>query len=115
VCLFGDIGTGKTTLVKEWIHNLSGVDRELITSPTFLIRNSYSFREGQIHHYDFYLRMDKASPPVDEWDEIGEGDICFIEWPHPILGALEGHKRIDVSLEHSSDFYSRIVNHVVHG
>ena len=79
--LSGDLGAGKTTLVKM-ICSQVGV-HESVTSPTFSLVNEYessTFRT--IYHMDFY-RLEK----VEDLEQIGlqeylsSGYTCFIEWP----------------------------------
>ena len=53
ICFYGDLGSGKTTLIKE-ICRQSGVVDE-VKSPTFSIVNEYlSQKEKTIYHFDFY-------------------------------------------------------------
>ena len=78
VSLEGDLGTGKTALVKGIARGL-GID-DTITSPTFTIVNSY---EGIIplHHFDVY-RIDDPDELFDiGWDEYFDGEaVCIVEW-----------------------------------
>ena len=62
VFLFGEIGTGKTTFVKNFINNLQKKNQENITevpSPTFNILNEYKIKNLDIYHYDLYSVKDK--------------------------------------------------------
>lgn len=80
---YGEMGAGKTTLIKE-ICKALGVE-ENITSPTFALVNEYIAGEGYIYHFDCYRLND-----IDEALNIGaedyfySGHICFIEWPERI-------------------------------
>ncbi len=80
VRLEGDLGAGKTTLVK-YIAEFLG-SKDLVTSPTFTILNEYSGKVP-IYHFDMY-RLKNSNEAIDSGlDEIlrsGEG-ICFVEWP----------------------------------
>jgi len=78
VAFTGDLGTGKTFIVKA-IANYFGIDE--VTSPTFSIVNTYE-QDVRIHHFDFY-RLKK----VEELYDIGfeeylndRSAIVFIEW-----------------------------------
>jgi len=79
--LYGDLGTGKTTLTKAILAQL-GI-KESITSPTFNIVSTYQLPNGHfIHHFDLY-----RIKSFDELYEIGfeeyldAGQLCLIEWP----------------------------------
>ena len=81
VLLRGEMGAGKTTLVKA-LCQLMGV-MDPVTSPTFSLVQEYrSPSYGQIYHMDFY-RLHSA----DDLTQIGleeyldSGNICLIEWP----------------------------------
>lgn len=88
----GDIGTGKTTLIRALLRNL-GVDGA-IKSPTFSLLESYQMPNLQIHHFDLYRIHDET-----ELDYIGFRDyflttaLCCIEWPER---APSYHSVIDV-------------------
>lgn len=83
-CFRGDMGAGKTTLIKAICDQL-GVKDDM-SSPTFSIVNEYAGKNGEsIYHFDFYRVKDN-----DEAREIGvdeyfySGNYCFIEWPERV-------------------------------
>ena len=83
ILLKGQLGSGKTTFVKELLfHKYKFND---VNSPTFGIINSYNISKNLIFHYDLY-RINNVS----ELDEIGLYDnletkaVHFIEWPEII-------------------------------
>ena len=88
VLLRGELGSGKTTLVKSVLKKM-GVN-DCVTSPTFSIVNEYDFSENIIYHFDLY-RIEK----IEELDIIGFEDyiysqnICFIEWPEIVLSNID--------------------------
>jgi len=88
VLLRGELGSGKTTLVKSVLKKM-GVN-ECVTSPTFSIVNEYDFSENIIYHFDLY-RIEN----IEELDVIGFEDyiysqkICFIEWPEIVLNNIK--------------------------
>ena len=86
--LLGDVGAGKTTLVKGIAVGL-GVD-DTVQSPSFTICRVYDARDGLIlAHYDFY-RLDKAGIMIDELGErLGDsGVVTVIEWGGIVEGVL---------------------------
>lgn len=86
--LVGDVGTGKTTLVKGIAVGL-GID-EYIQSPSFTINRIYEGRNDiTLSHYDFY-RLDDAGIMADELgEEIGKSNVVtIIEWAGIVEGVL---------------------------
>lgn len=83
----GNMGAGKTTLIKELSKQL-GV-KDSISSPTFSIVNEYQGTDSLIYHFDFY-RLDDVAEAYDMGAEeyFFSGDYCFIEWPEIISNLL---------------------------
>jgi tRNA threonylcarbamoyladenosine biosynthesis protein TsaE len=81
VTIEGDLGTGKTTLVRE-ILRARGV-RGSITSPSFTLAQSYRGRDAEeLHHLDLYRLGAGAEADLFAWDDyLGQRAITFIEWP----------------------------------
>jgi tRNA threonylcarbamoyladenosine biosynthesis protein TsaE len=97
VGLSGELGAGKTTLVRA-ICGALGV-RERVTSPTFALVHRYAGRAGPVYHVDAYrLRS------TDEARDLGfeemlrdDGAVVLIEWPERLGGhapALDRHVRL---------------------
>lgn len=81
---YGEMGAGKTTLIKELCHQLDVVSG--VTSPTFAIINEYWTQQQEpIYHFDFY-RIEKDQEVIDlgVHDYIESGHYCFIEWPEKV-------------------------------
>lgn len=79
ICMFGDLGSGKTTFVRGVAKGL-GVNPDEIHSPTFVLLNVYRGRLA-LYHYDFY-RLEKSDEiAATGYDDFlyGEG-VSFIEW-----------------------------------
>ena len=81
VTVEGDLGTGKTTLVRG-VLRARGV-RGAITSPSFTLAQSYHGRDGEVlHHLDLYRLSRGADAELFAWDDyLGPDAITFVEWP----------------------------------
>ena len=87
---FGEMGTGKTTLIKEICRQL-GVEGDM-TSPSFAIVNEYWSRDGEpLYHFDFY-RIDEPDDAtrIGFQDYLYSGSYCFIEWTDKVESLLNG-------------------------
>lgn len=88
IALYGDLGSGKTQLVKGICRGL-GVT-QVVNSPTFIIVNEYSSdRFDKIFHFDLY-RMKTQNEILDIGfkDYLNNGSVIFIEWPEHIENLL---------------------------
>lgn len=96
--LVGDVGAGKTTLVKGLAKGL-GVDEE-VQSPSFTISRVYEGRDAlQLVHYDFY-RLTDAGIMANEVEEMvhDPSTITVVEWADIVEGVLpEGHYTISIT------------------
>jgi tRNA threonylcarbamoyladenosine biosynthesis protein TsaE len=84
VALYGQMGAGKTTLVKQICESLQVPD--VVNSPTFSLVNEYLQPNGEpIYHFDFY-RINKLEEAYDFGYEeyFYSGHLCLIEWPEII-------------------------------
>jgi tRNA threonylcarbamoyladenosine biosynthesis protein TsaE len=95
----GDLGTGKTTLVRE-VLRARGV-RGAITSPSFTLAQSYHGRSGeQLHHLDLYRLSRGADAELFAWDDyLGARAVTFVEWPAAGSEALPAPD-VRIELEH---------------
>ena len=110
VLVSGDLGAGKTTLVRGALRAL-GVT-EPVTSPTFVVGLVYDGASGRVAHLDLYRLggLQDEDPGLLE-DYFGEDVITFVEWPERAAGAaLPGAPRVaaQVSLEHAGRDRRRI-------
>ena len=80
----GDMGVGKTTLIKE-ICKILGTD-DLINSPTFSIVNEYITNTNEIiYHFDFYrIKNEEEALNLGIEDYFYSNAWCLIEWPSVI-------------------------------
>lgn len=86
--LIGDVGSGKTTLVKGIAIGL-GIE-EYVQSPSFMINRVYKGRDNVIlSHYDFY-RLDNAGIMANELQEVidSPNTITIIEWAEVVKDVL---------------------------
>jgi tRNA threonylcarbamoyladenosine biosynthesis protein TsaE len=111
IFLEGDLGSGKTTLVR-FILNEMGL-RERIKSPTYNIVERYKFNKILINHFDLYRFKSE-----DEWcfagfDEyIGLKSISFIEWPEKI-NKLNLRPRISINIKYGQNSDERVFEFVI--
>ena len=104
VTVSGELGTGKTTLVRGACRSL-GVDGP-ITSPTFTIGHRYHGRVD-VSHLDLYRFSGVSAAEWGDLEPYFDGAICFVEWPEAGEGVLPA-PRFAVSLEHAGDGQRRI-------
>ena len=96
VLFYGQMGVGKTTLIKEICKSLHTQD--IISSPTFSLVNEYRTQNDEpIYHFDFYrIESEEEALDIGVEDYFYSGDWCLIEWPNNIenllpLDAVEIH------------------------
>ena len=75
VILRGDLASGKTTFVKNYVKSL-GID-DLVTSPTFSLQSIYS---DEIYHYDMYNKTLEEFISLGLLEEFDKDGIHFVEW-----------------------------------
>ena len=85
---YGEMGTGKTTLIKE-ICRFLGVESDM-TSPTFAIVNEYWTERGEpLYHFDFYrIEEPDDATRIGFQDYLYSGNYCFIEWTEKVESLL---------------------------
>jgi len=80
----GDMGAGKTTLIKAIADRLNV--RDTVASPTYGIVNEYRTASGEsCYHFDFYrILEDSEAEDIGLYEYLDSGAYCFIEWPEKI-------------------------------
>jgi tRNA threonylcarbamoyladenosine biosynthesis protein TsaE len=86
--LVGQLGAGKTYLVKGIAHGLGVGDERSVNSPTFVLVNEYAGRVS-IHHLDAY-RLGSADELLDlGFEEMyAESTIAIVEWADRVVDAM---------------------------
>ncbi len=107
VLVRGELGSGKTTLVRGAARALGVTD--LVTSPSFSIGHRYRAGENlTVSHLDLYRLGDlDDEDPALLADYLGAGRIAFVEWPPDAARDLAG-ARLRVSLTHRGEDRRRI-------
>ncbi|MDP3312631.1 tRNA (adenosine(37)-N6)-threonylcarbamoyltransferase complex ATPase subunit type 1 TsaE [Lutibacter sp.] len=85
---YGEMGAGKTTLIKEIVKQLGSIDN--VSSPTFSLVNEYRSVENKIiFHFDFF-RIDSENEAMDMGIEeyFYSNNWCLVEWPNKIENLL---------------------------
>ena len=99
VALIGTLGAGKTRLVQA-VAEASGVPKNTVSSPTFVLIHEYEDGERPIYHFDAY-RLEKES----EFQALGADEyfdgfgLSFVEWADRVPGAIPPeHVRIEIEI-----------------
>ncbi|MCG9971740.1 tRNA (adenosine(37)-N6)-threonylcarbamoyltransferase complex ATPase subunit type 1 TsaE [Christiangramia crocea] len=100
---YGEMGAGKTTLIKELVKAL-GV-RDVASSPTFSLVNHYESEEGSVFHFDFYrIEDDTEALDIGIEDYLDSDGWNLIEWPEKVerlLGENTQKLRLEVESENT--------------
>ena len=118
ILVYGDMGAGKTTLIKSIVKNLGSKDD--VSSPTFSIVNEYETINDLIYHFDLYRLADPEELEYLGIRDYFDGEsLCLIEWPERGEGVLpqpdieielklEGRGR-KLNLKSGTDLGSRLI------
>lgn len=95
--LHGELGSGKTTLVRGLLRGLGYQGR--VKSPTYALVELYTVSRLNLYHFDFYRFQDPK-----EWRDAGfkeyfnEASVCLVEWPEKAAGLLPAAD-LEIALE----------------
>jgi tRNA threonylcarbamoyladenosine biosynthesis protein TsaE len=94
---YGEMGAGKTTLIKAIVKALGAQD--VASSPTFSLVNEYRTANGRIFHFDFYRIKDETEAlDMGIEDYLSTDAWKLIEWPQKIENLLdEDVQKVEVS------------------
>lgn len=114
ICILqGDMGAGKTTLVKA-IGNVLAVE-DTMSSPTFSIVNEYHTAAGNpVYHFDFYrIKSEAEAYDIGTEEYFYSGAYCFVEWAEKIPSLLpDSNARVSLIIE---DDTHRTIEITLHG
>lgn len=100
ICFFGDLGAGKTTLIKGIVSTLTDTPTEEVCSPTFSYLNIY---EGKcpVYHFDLY-RLNSVADFISLGFEeyFSKEGICCLEWSEKISSILPKNVH-SITLKHA--------------
>jgi tRNA threonylcarbamoyladenosine biosynthesis protein TsaE len=101
----GNLGSGKTTLIKEIIKQLSSDDEAI--SPTFAILNVYQSQEhGELYHFDLYrIKDEEELLEIGFEDYVLSGNYCFIEWPQIVEDYFDSYVKITITTNNNTRTY----------
>lgn len=103
---YGEMGAGKTTLIKAFCANL-GVE-DAVSSPTFSIVNEYNYPGGVIYHFDFYrLKNQFEALDLGLEEYLYSNSYCLIEWPEKIPDLLP-ENYLEILLEVQPDQHRKL-------
>ena len=114
ICLFGELGSGKTTVVRNLINSIykrNKLEKPIsIKSPSFPILLTYEVNSFEIYHYDLYRILKRSDlSEINIFEELNNS-ITFIEWPEIILDMLKDYNFYSFNLV-IADEDTRIIKH----
>jgi tRNA threonylcarbamoyladenosine biosynthesis protein TsaE len=101
ITLRGDLGAGKTTLIKKVVHALGSID--VASSPTFGLLNEYKTTAGKIIYHSDWYRMKNEGEIYDTGiaEILGEPNSIFIvEWPEIGAHTLKPYLSLNIEIRH---------------
>jgi tRNA threonylcarbamoyladenosine biosynthesis protein TsaE len=108
--LFGEMGVGKTTLIKALVKALGSEDN--VSSPTYALVNEYQTKGKPIYHFDFYRIKDiEEVYDMGFEDYLAQDAYILIEWPELIEELWpENFARVEINLKEKATRQVEIKN-----
>lgn len=107
ICFFGDLAAGKTTLIKGFAAELTGLETQDINSPTFTYLNIYEGKQT-LYHFDLYRLKDANDFFKQGFEEYLDLEApCLIEWAEKIESHLSC-PYVKVILSHAGESTRKI-------
>ena len=108
VVLRGDLGAGKTTLVKGIVQGFNAAEEEDVTSPTFTLIHEYRGPETTVYHIDLY-RVDtqRELETLGLDDLMTENSVLLIEWGEKFARFVR-ERDVEIAIERVSDDERRL-------
>jgi tRNA threonylcarbamoyladenosine biosynthesis protein TsaE len=98
IALHGDLGAGKTTLVRGALRALGWTGT--VKSPTYTLVEYYAVSSLYLYHFDFYRFADPSECETAGLADLFRNDsVCLVEWPERVGGLLPAAD-LDVTLAH---------------
>ena len=103
VVLRGDLGAGKTTLVKGIAQGFQAAAEEDVTSPTFTLIHEYRGPSVTLYHIDLYrIDTQRELDTLALDDLMGDSSVLLIEWGEK-FARFQHERDIEIALERVSD------------
>lgn len=104
---YGEMGAGKTTLIKEIVKQLGSQDK--VSSPTFSLVNEYQGENGSIFHFDFHrIESEEEAYDIGFEEYLDSNSWCLIEWPQHVENLLPLQKN-EVHLSRINSFKRNLI------
>lgn len=109
VLLRGDLGAGKTTMVKGIAAGFEAASEENVTSPTFTLVHEYRGPKADLYHIDLYrIDTQRELDTLALDDFISERSILLIEWGEK-FARFERERDVEIVLERVNETNRRII------
>jgi tRNA threonylcarbamoyladenosine biosynthesis protein TsaE len=101
ISLIGDLGTGKTHLVKGIAAGVGASEAQPVTSPTFVLVNEYSGRLDIFHIDAYRLQRERDFEMLGFYDFLSPNSVVIIEWADKVASVLAGLSCIEITIRHA--------------
>jgi tRNA threonylcarbamoyladenosine biosynthesis protein TsaE len=108
ILLRGDLGAGKTTLVKGIAEGFAAASAEDVTSPTFTLVHEYRSTRATLYHIDLYrVDTDRELETLGLDDLMGPDSILLVEWGEKVARFVR-QRNVEILLERVGEDDRRI-------